>query len=61
MLRKKGKMLFHQLFDRKSSTYTYLIADAKTSVAVLVDPVLTQVERDYRLLQELKLHLKGYP
>ncbi len=50
-------MLFRQLFDAETSTYTYLIADEKTGQAALVDPVIEQVERDYKLLQELKLTL----
>jgi len=51
-------MLFHQLFDSESSTYTYLIADQQTGNAVLVDPVLEQVDRDMKLLQDLKLTLR---
>ena len=51
-------MLFRQLFDKESSTYTYLIADRKTKEAVLVDPVLEQVERDRQLLRELEFTLK---
>ncbi|MEB3150232.1 MAG: MBL fold metallo-hydrolase [Sphaerospermopsis sp.] len=51
-------MLFRQLFDRESSTYTYLIADDTTKAAVLVDPVLEQVERDLQLVQELGLTLR---
>ncbi|MFM6069739.1 MAG: MBL fold metallo-hydrolase [Sphaerospermopsis kisseleviana] len=51
-------MLFRQLFDRESSTYTYLIADKTTKAAVLVDPVLEQVERDLQLVQELGLTLR---
>ncbi len=39
-------MLFRQLFDADSSTYTYLIADRTLKQALLVDPVLEQVERD---------------
>lgn len=50
-------MLFRQLFDSESSTYTYLIADPKLKEAILVDPVLEQVERDCRLLKELDLTL----
>ncbi len=38
-------MLFRQLFDPKTSTYTYLIADLGTKTAILVDSVLEQVER----------------
>lgn len=51
-------MLFRQLFDQESSTYTYLIADIKTKAAVLVDPVLEQIERDCLLLKELELTLR---
>ncbi len=51
-------MLFRQLFDAESSTYTYLIADIATKEAILVDPVLEQVERDRKLLQELGLSLR---
>lgn len=50
-------MLFRQLFDAESNTYTYLIADSATKAAVLVDPVLEQVERDLKLLKELGLTL----
>jgi len=38
-------MLFRQLFDQDTWTYTYLIADMDTREAVLVDPVIEQVER----------------
>ncbi len=50
-------MLFRQLYDPETSTYTYLIADEKTKEAVLVDPVLEQVERDLKLIRELGLTL----
>jgi sulfur dioxygenase len=50
-------MLFRQLFDPESSTYTYLIGDPITGQAALVDPVLEQVDRDLQLLQELGLSL----
>ena len=51
-------MLFRQLFDRESSTYTYLLADLTLKEAILIDPVLEQVERDRKLLQELGLSLR---
>ncbi|MBF2005469.1 MAG: MBL fold metallo-hydrolase [Chlorogloeopsis fritschii C42_A2020_084] len=51
-------MLFRQLFDAESNTYTYLIADPNTKEAMIVDPVLEQVERDLKLLQELGLTLR---
>ncbi|MEO0378153.1 MAG: MBL fold metallo-hydrolase [Cyanobacteria bacterium P01_A01_bin.17] len=51
-------MLFRQLFDQESSTYTYLIADPSTQEAALVDPVLEQVDRDFKLINELELTLR---
>jgi glyoxylase-like metal-dependent hydrolase (beta-lactamase superfamily II) len=39
-------LVFEQLFDPESSTYTYLVGDAAAGVAVLIDPVVEQVERD---------------
>ena len=50
-------MIFRQLFDGESSTYTYLLADEKTREAVLIDPVREQVERDVGLLEDLGLEL----
>jgi glyoxylase-like metal-dependent hydrolase (beta-lactamase superfamily II)/rhodanese-related sulfurtransferase len=51
-------MFFRQLFDAESSTYTYLIADDTAHEAVLIDPVIEQIERDLRLLSEHGLTLK---
>jgi glyoxylase-like metal-dependent hydrolase (beta-lactamase superfamily II) len=51
-------MLFRQLFDPETSTYTYLIADPDTQEAMLVDPVIEQANRDRQLLAELGLTLK---
>lgn len=51
-------MIFRQLFDKESSTYTYLIADRATGDAALVDPVLEQLDRDLGLLAELGLTLR---
>ena len=51
-------MLFRQLFDPETSTYTYLLADERTREAVLIDPVREQLERDVALLQELDLVLR---
>ena len=50
-------MLLRQLFDPETSTYTYLLADEARREAVLIDPVLEQVERDLQLLRELDLRL----
>ncbi|MFW6088052.1 MAG: MBL fold metallo-hydrolase, partial [Myxococcota bacterium] len=51
-------MLLRQLFDKESSTYTYLVADPATKEAALIDPVAEQVDRDLQLVQELGLNLK---
>jgi len=50
-------MLFRQLFDAASSTYTYLLADEATRRALLIDTVFEQCERDRALLHELGLTL----
>jgi len=50
-------MIFRQVFDNKSSTYTYLIASAKGREAVIIDPVLENVESYTKLLNELDLKL----
>ena len=39
-------LIFRQLLDLRSSTYTYLLADARTHEAVIIDPVFEQVRRD---------------
>ena len=50
-------MLFHQFFDKNSSTYTYLIASAKGREALIIDPVLKNIEQYIKLLNELDLKL----
>ena len=50
-------MIFHQLFEQSSSTYTYLIACPERGEAALIDPVLETVERDLSVIQELGLTL----
>jgi glyoxylase-like metal-dependent hydrolase (beta-lactamase superfamily II)/rhodanese-related sulfurtransferase len=50
-------VIFRQLFDPQSSTYTYLLADAGTREAVLIDPVFEQARRDIALIDELGLKL----
>ena len=50
-------MIFRQLFEPTSSTYTYLLACEETGQAVLVDPVLETVERDLDLIRGLGLTL----
>jgi glyoxylase-like metal-dependent hydrolase (beta-lactamase superfamily II) len=51
-------MIFHQLFETDSSTYTYLLACPDTGQALLIDPVLDTLERDLEVLQKLGLSLK---
>lgn len=51
-------MIFRQLYDAVSSTYTYLLADDNSGEAILIDPVFEQNQRDLALLQELGLELK---
>lgn len=50
-------MIFRQLFDPTSSTYTYLIASRKGGEALIIDPVLERVDRYVKLLGELNLKL----
>merc|ERR1711983_701469 len=50
--------VFRQLFDKESSTYTYLLACQETKEAVLIDPVIEHSERDARVVRELGLSLK---
>lgn len=51
-------MIFRQLFEPVSSTYTYLLADAATRRALLIDPVVEEVETYAKLLAELDLTLE---
>ncbi|NJL45943.1 MAG: MBL fold metallo-hydrolase, partial [Leptolyngbyaceae cyanobacterium SM2_3_12] len=50
-------LIFRQLFDADSSTYTYLLADPESREAVLIDPVFEQHLRDLALVEELGLKL----
>lgn len=52
------RLIFKQLFDHESCTYTYLLGDVSAKECVLIDPVLEQVERDTKLINELGLKLK---
>ncbi len=53
----QAPLIFRQLFDQESSTYTYLLADPHTQSALLIDPVFEQHQRDRALLEELGLTL----
>ncbi|MBN9510789.1 MAG: MBL fold metallo-hydrolase, partial [Alphaproteobacteria bacterium] len=50
-------MLFRQLFDATSSTYTYLLASRRGGEALIIDPVLEKVDRYLKLIEELDLKL----
>jgi sulfur dioxygenase len=50
-------LIFRQLFDPQSSTYTYLLADADSREAVIIDPVFEEMRRDAALIHELGLKL----
>ena len=51
------KMIFKQLFDTKSSTYTYLISSGQGREALIIDPVIKNVNEYINLLKELDLKL----
>jgi len=50
-------LIFRQLFDPPSCTYTYLLADGRSGAAVIIDPVFEQMRRDAALIEELGLRL----
>lgn len=50
-------MIFHQFFEKESSTYTYLVASEQTREAVLIDPVATEIESYEQMLNQLNLKL----
>jgi sulfur dioxygenase len=50
-------LIFRQLFDPQSSTYSYLVGDGRAREAILIDPVFEQARRDAALIRELDLKL----
>lgn len=52
------RLLFRQLFDSESSTYTYILGDPKNGEGILIDPVIEQVERDLQHVNEMGLALR---
>lgn len=54
----EAAMLFRQLFDRESSTYSYLLADEETREAIPIDTVVEQLDRDLEQLRQLDLELR---
>lgn len=53
-----NNMIFKQLFDRESCTYTYVLGCKETKEAIIIDPVLEHVERDRQIIEELGFTLK---
>ena len=51
-------LFFRPLFEKESSTYTYLLADSDTKEAIIIDAVAESQQRDIGLIEELKLDLK---
>ena len=50
-------MIFRQLFDSVSGTYSYLLASRRGGEALIIDPVLEKVDRYLQLVNELDLKL----
>src|SRR5499433_1212844 len=50
-------MIFRQLFDSASGTYSYLLASRRGGEALIIDPVLEKVDRYLQLVRELELRL----
>ena len=50
-------MIFEQLFDTQSSTYTYIISSGKGREALIIDPVLENTEDYIKVLNNLELKL----
>lgn len=53
----RSDIIFQQLFEAESSTYTYIVADRTTKEAAIIDPVLETVDRDLKLIEEMGLRL----
>jgi glyoxylase-like metal-dependent hydrolase (beta-lactamase superfamily II)/rhodanese-related sulfurtransferase len=49
---------FYQLFEPKSSTYTYLVIDSSSKEAIIIDSAIDTVERDIKLIEQLEINLK---
>ena len=50
-------MIFEQLFDTKSSTYTYIISSGKGREALIIDPVIEHTDKYIQILKNLELKL----
>ncbi|CAM9599152.1 unnamed protein product [Laminaria digitata] len=54
----KGGLMFRQLFEKESSTFTYILGDAETREAIIIDPVAETQIRDADMASEMGLTLK---
>jgi sulfur dioxygenase len=54
---RRSAMIFRQLFDATSGTYSYLLASRRGGEALIIDPVLDKVDRYLQLMRELDLRL----
>jgi len=52
-----NNLIFQQLYEKESSTFSYLLADADSLEGVIIDPVLETVDRDLKLIEELGIKL----
>lgn len=52
-----NSLIFRQLFDQNTGTYTYILADADSKEAIIIDPVSEHTDRDLQVLSELGLKL----
>ncbi len=53
-----GGLAFNQLFDKESSTYTYILGDKEKKVGLIIDPVDICAERDATIAAEMGLKLE---
>src|SRR5271170_2639373 len=54
---REATLIFRQLFDSVSSTYSYVLASRRGGEALIIDPVLEKVDRYLKLMEELDLRL----
>ncbi|CAM9240362.1 unnamed protein product [Choristocarpus tenellus] len=56
--RQKSDVMFRQLFEKESSTFTYILGDADTKEAIVIDPVDVTAERDAEMVEQMGFSLK---
>jgi sulfur dioxygenase len=56
--RRKTEAFFQQLYEKETSTYTYLIADPETGDGIIIDPVIETKDRDLKWIKDLGINLK---